>query len=177
MGENLINQQFGHLTVIARCGTTKLGQSIWTCQCVCGQRKDVRGYHLKGKKIRSCGCLKKETVNIKWQGAGQVARWLWNRHRISAKRRKLVFTVTAQDMWDVALKQNLKCALSGDILIFVNDQKNQCQANASLDRIDSSKGYEVGNIQWVTKDVNMAKHVLPQSVFIALCKRVTERHG
>lgn len=45
---------------------------------------------------------------------------------------------------------------------------------ASLDRIDNSKGYEEGNIQWVHKDVNFMKRTYSQEYFIKLCTLISE---
>ncbi|MBA3531046.1 MAG: hypothetical protein H0T73_03890 [Ardenticatenales bacterium] len=47
-------------------------------------------------------------------------------------------------------------------------------ARASLDRIDSSKGYVVGNIQFVAIIANFAKHGYDESVFLEFCKAVVE---
>lgn len=175
--DDLTNQRYGHLTVLGISGKTPRGQSIWGCLCDCGNHKDVRGYHLKGEKIRSCGCLKRETVNIKWSGCGEIARWVWNRYRISAKRRKIEFGLTAEDMWKLAVSQDKKCSLTGETLIFVSDQRYQKNSNASLDRIDSSKGYVSGNIQWVTKNANIAKQKMPQEEFIGVCRAVVKKFG
>jgi len=46
---------------------------------------------------------------------------------------------------------------------------------ASLDRVDSRKGYVVGNIQWVHSMVNMSKNKYPQDKFIEMCRAVTQR--
>jgi len=43
---------------------------------------------------------------------------------------------------------------------------------ASLDRIDSSKGYESGNIQWVHKQLNNMKQALPENEFFEWIKLV-----
>lgn len=43
---------------------------------------------------------------------------------------------------------------------------------ASLDRIDSSKGYIKGNVQWTTIDANIAKQDMKESDFIELCQKV-----
>jgi hypothetical protein len=43
------------------------------------------------------------------------------------------------------------------------------QATASLDRKDSTLGYIKGNLQWVHKDVNMAKGLMTQESFIKMC--------
>lgn len=48
-------------------------------------------------------------------------------------------------------------------------------SNASLDRIDSKQGYEVGNIQWVHSMVNMAKNKYDMVEFIRMCKAVAEK--
>ena len=45
--------------------------------------------------------------------------------------------------------------------------------NASLDRIDSSKGYVEGNLQWVLSEVNMMKQQYSQDRFIEICKAVS----
>ena len=36
----------------------------------------------------------------------------------------------------------------------------------SLDRIDSSKGYEENNVQWVHKDINLMKNKYDNKYFI-----------
>jgi hypothetical protein len=43
---------------------------------------------------------------------------------------------------------------------------------ASLDRIDSKKGYVEGNVHWVHKDVNMMKRNFTEEYFINLCETV-----
>lgn len=48
--------------------------------------------------------------------------------------------------------------------------------SGSIDRIDSSKGYIEGNIQWVHKDVNKMKNNLPQDRFVELCKLIGEHN-
>lgn len=52
--------------------------------------------------------------------------------------------------------------------------KGRVHTNCSLDRIDSSRGYEVGNVQLVCRMVNVAKHELSAPDFINLCKAVVE---
>lgn len=47
---------------------------------------------------------------------------------------------------------------------------------ASLDRIDSSRGYEIDNIQWVHKDVNKMKMGLSQNEFIDICKIISKNN-
>jgi hypothetical protein len=48
--------------------------------------------------------------------------------------------------------------------------------NASLDRIDSSKGYEEGNVVWVYKPINAMKNTFSSENFINMCKLIVEHN-
>jgi hypothetical protein len=66
-------------------------------------------------------------------------------------------------------EQNRLCALSGELLVF--NRKPMLQT-ASLDRIDSLKGYIEGNLQWIHKDLNRSKMDYSNQEYINLCKAV-----
>jgi len=51
--------------------------------------------------------------------------------------------------------------------------KRNKQQTASLDRIDSSRGYEIGNIQWVHLITNQMKQALDESEFVEWCKDIS----
>jgi len=77
-----------------------------------------------------------------------------------------------QQIWD---HQNGKCPLSGvNIWIGYNGRIKTREVTASLDRIDSSKGYVDGNVQWVHKIVNSMKWDTPENVFIETCKTIRD---
>jgi len=61
---NLIGQRFGRLTVISDAGirTSKNGRKfyIWNCACDCGNTSVVTTSNLRGNKVLSCGCYKKD---------------------------------------------------------------------------------------------------------------------
>jgi hypothetical protein len=72
------------------------------------------------------------------------------------KHRKIPheFNLTNEHLIDLWNKQNHKCALTGIDLI----HKWGYLASASIDRIDSDKGYVVGNVQLICKGINMMKN-------------------
>jgi len=73
------------------------------------------------------------------------------------------------------LRQKRRCALTGVELCFVSDyRKNKREQTASLDRIDSDKGYVKGNVQWVHKDINKLKQSFSEKRLIKLCQMVCE---
>lgn len=60
--EDLIGQKFGKLTVIERVINSdyKGHQTLWKCQCECGNTTIVGKDDLKQQKVKSCGCLRKQ---------------------------------------------------------------------------------------------------------------------
>ena len=71
-------------------------------------------------------------------------------------------------------KQNKKCALTGIELNLPTKHTEKWHTNASLDRINNSKGYIEGNLQWVDKMVNIAKQTYTQEEFIEMCMKVAK---
>ena len=49
------------------------------------------------------------------------------------------------------------------------------KTTASLDRIDSRKGYTIDNVHWVLKAVNIMKNTYPLSFFVAICRKVVAK--
>ena len=62
------------------------------------------------------------------------------------------------------ISQNAKCAITGDPIPELE--------KASLDRIDSTKGYIEGNVQFVTTQANLSKHIMSMSELYEFCKKV-----
>ena len=89
--------------------------------------------------------------------------------KIGAKKRNLKFDLKIEDIWELYLKQNKKCVLSG---VEISFDKIKGKTTASLDRIDSSKGYIIDNVQWVHKDINQMKSNRSVEDFCEWCKKV-----
>jgi hypothetical protein len=76
------------------------------------------------------------------------------------------------------LEQDKKCKLSGLNISFTNINTKVTRhrfdlvCTASLDRIDSKKGYTLDNVQLVHKDINMMKKEYDQKYFIEMCKLI-----
>lgn len=98
-----------------------------------------------------------------------------------ARYRNLEFNITLDYLYDLFIKQDNKCAISGIPIIldksYGNVKRGCVIQTASLDRIDSTQGYIEGNVQWVHKDINRMKWELNQSYFIEICKKITEHNG
>lgn len=135
--------------------------------------RETVGYRLKKWKIkiRPAGSYYQGPNNPGWKGYEQISGRFFNRIRHSAKKRKIVFNLIIEDIWNLYIKQNGLCALTGKKLIF-NSSGNDKDGNISLDRIDNDQGYYIKNCQLVTKRINIAKNILSNKDFIKLCKEV-----
>jgi len=90
----------------------------------------------------------------------------------SANIRGYEFNISKDEIWDLFLKQDKKCAYSGVELIMIGPKKTD--RTASLDRIDNNKGYVINNVQWIHKDINFMKSDKDEKTFINICRLVSE---
>lgn len=115
-----------------------------------------------------CGqCAQKERGTrdrIKNGGAHNFSINRLHRLQRSAKERGYEFSIDIPYLCNLFEDQKHMCAITGDLIDSIDD--------ASLDRIDSTKGYIEGNVQWVTKQANLSKHVMSMSELIEFCKKV-----
>lgn len=56
--EDLTNKIFGRLTVISKDGKDKAGNTMWKCNCICGNSISVSHNRLTIGNVKSCGCLR-----------------------------------------------------------------------------------------------------------------------
>ena len=185
---NLIGKRFNNLLVIEKLKAERTGRCIlWRCQCNCGKETTAQTNHLTHNIKKSCGCLVGKNLNslanIKpkyginhpdWKGCGDISGSFWGTIKRNAKIRNHKLDVTISQAWELFLTQNKKCALSGVELNFAKRKEPlERLTTASLDRIDSSKGYIAGNIQWVHVDINYMKQAFSQELFLNWCKIIS----
>lgn len=176
--QNLKGKQFGKLTVVDEAPYHKNDFApYWWCQCECGNRTSVRAYHLTKGITKSCGGLvhRTGTSHYHWSGHGEISGTFFGFLKKGAKYRSIPFKLSKEYIWELYVKQKQRCALSNIKLTF-DSQRTKNDGTASLDRIDSSKGYIEGNVQWVHKDVNFMKGELVQKNFINWCKLISKNN-
>ncbi len=145
--------------------------------CHCGNKFSSTPQRIFSNDTTSCGCLKSlGGIRSKmWKGYGDISSSYFSSVRNSAKSRGLELGVTIEQIWELFLKQNRKCALSGiDISFEPNFGKFYRNQTASLDRINSDIGYVLDNIQWVHKDWNISKQDKTDEDFINMCHLISD---
>lgn len=167
-----VGQYSGKLHVVAYVGKDKKGNTLWECLCECGRKHLLNNSHFG--RVRSCGC-----VQSSQQYKGVYSHYL-TRIKDGAKARSLEVSVTLEYVGDLLERQDYRCALTG-WPIHVHRTSERGKTTASLDRIDSDKGYIEGNIQWIHKDINKMKQDFRQERFLeacfAVCNRTARRSG
>lgn len=150
----------------------------WSCKCDCGNTRYFRSGTLTSGHNKSCGCAASQLKSdAKFKGCGNLPLSVFNAIIRHTKRygRIIPFSLKIEDVWSLFERQNSKCALSG--LPITLKRRRRDKQTASLDRIDSSVGYELSNIQWVHKVVQRMKNAIPQCDFISWCRKVKECRG
>ncbi len=170
IGKSLIGAKFAKFTVTGQVATHKTSGRMWECLCECGSVRFYSSAQVRSKKISEClDCYNKRIS--KYEPVGEITRGHWAQIVKNAVIRNLPFEVSCEFVWSLFLKQDRKCVLSGESLVFATSVKSTGNS-ASLDRIDSDLGYTENNVQWVHKDINSIKSKIPDPDFIRWCEKV-----
>lgn len=156
--------------IINNIPVIKNANTFWFVRCECGKEFYINGSHLMNPNrwFKCKDCSDKENGKNIASRNGQVGLFrisFIGRVRLKAKQRCIEFSnlINPTYMNQIFIEQNGKCALSGEQLSI---------DNVSIDRIDSRYGYILGNIQLVTKQVNISKHTLNNEEFLQLCRNI-----
>lgn len=83
-------------------------------------------------------------------------------------------TLSVEDLKEILIEQNYKCALSGVELTCILQRGQRCLTNASIDRIDAGGLYVKSNVQLVCTVLNSLRRDTPVKEFIGWCKKVAK---
>lgn len=153
-----IGDRFEMLTVVAPSQPTNNRIKQWECKCDCGTIKVVQEGNLKHGQVKSCGCLRK-------QRSAEVARNNFTSHGEGSGGK----TTTEYRTWVSMIQRcyqpthdSYKHYGGRGITVcdefrnsyprFLEEIGRRPSIKHSLDRIDNSRGYEVGNIRWATRE-------------------------
>ncbi len=122
-----------------------------------------------GKLCKGCSA---KVIDNSHSGYYYDIRLSWIRKcRVCAETRGIEWNLSDEFIWQIYLAQDRKCALSGQPIGW---SKLGQVHTASIDRIDSDRGYVVDNVQLVHKDINFMKQSFSQSYFVEMCKKIAE---
>lgn len=175
-------------TIVSRTGKP---YRCWIATVQCPFCKDIYEKIWEKKTSKSKTCQHCNRVNRGWEkprygykNCGQLSKGVFGRIKNTARARNIEFNLDHEFLWALYQKQEGKCALSGlELKLELNYMNSSTgkstfidpkPVTASLDRIDSTKGYVEGNVQWVHKAINLMKSSLIENDFIYYCKKVSD---
>ncbi len=169
---NLLGQEFGWLTVIARAGSEKTGgvsYATWTVRCKCGSADfPVRGTNLTKGRTRSCGCLR--AVNAVLTLRNEV---LWQYKQGAVKRH---YTWELNDEQFNALV-GADCHYCGDSPTNRKSRHGYEFRYNGIDRKDNAVGYVERNVVSCCGPCNKAKGTMSHDEFVNLAERIVRRQA
>ena len=183
--DEMVGKKINMLTIIKikkiHQNKNLIARTIATCLCECGQTKMIRASALRDGRYVSCGCHARNRWNMvgelnpAFKGCGAIGKVYFEQLKRNAMRRNLKFTVSLKFLWRLFQRQKKKCVLTNVPLAF-GRARNSHETNASLDRIDNSKGYVHGNLRWILKDINLLRRDYDTEYFIKLCNLIANFH-
>lgn len=165
---NEIGNKYGKLTVIRRA-KNKGTKAQWVCLCECGKENIVTGTDLRSGHTGSCGCGKQTWKSLpEGQGAFNSA---YSGYVRSAKRRNIDFNITKNQFKEITQNICYYCGKEPTSPIRQERHNGKFPFNG-IDRLDSSKGYEIGNVVACCFNCNQAKMKMTESEFYLWIDRV-----
>lgn len=141
----------------------RLGRKNY-CSLTCSGRMNNKHLHKYGSTPENITQLKRICGNSR----DKFTEFGFREHLRRAKRRKYECDLTLEYLYDLWVSQNGECVYSGVKLCHPNS-KSKDYVKASLDRIDSSMGYVVGNVQFVSMSCNLAKCGMSHKDMLYFC--------
>lgn len=190
--------QYGRHPICKSCRSTASKKLNYTQQLVgekicygplCKEQiKSVQEFH-KSKShhdgLQSC-CIICSSYNTRiWSSTfdGFMIKLMGDvKHNCIKRSKDLELSITLEDIEKLYHKQSGKCALTNKILTHttitdtVTNEYIKHRWNISIDRIDSSKGYTINNIQLVGAVINIMKTDLSCNEFIEICQEIASHN-
>jgi len=159
----------------------------------CGEHLPLTAFYTSGKRVngspkynswcKPCVKTKMASYHKRTWGPDALQRSAFKRTQtvrsyLTYLRAKAVqrggSCVSLDELVTIWERQHGYCALSGWQLT-TKLGSGTVPTNCSIDRIDSTKGYELGNIQLVCRAANIAKSNLTPDMFLLLCSSIAEK--
>lgn len=147
--QDITGMKIGRLTAISYIGPDKHSKSVWKLMCDCGVETSSALSSFKRGKVRSCGCLQRETVSRimsthKMTGSCEYVSWSGMKNRCYNKNQKSYLDygakgITVCDRWLESFEN------------FLEDMGRKPAKNYTIERKEVNVGYCPDNCIWIKR--------------------------
>lgn len=143
-----IGEKFGRLTIVSTIVSRKHGARYVLCRCDCGKQRPFAIYQLKTGSVRSCGCLRRDS--------------LLRRNTTHGKSHLVEYSIWAAMIQRCTNPRDKEYPLYGgrgigvcerwltNFEAFFEDMGIR-SPDGELDRINNDRSYEPGNCRWASR--------------------------
>lgn len=187
--KDITGERFGRLVVTNSYypqNKTTGGYSLkWFCECDCGKTTVADLGNLISGAIKSCGCYRKEKMRKNGIKAAKdfskvSINRIYTRYKNGAKKRNIDFKISKQEMSDII---KMPCFYCGEpngnrhTMSWSKSHKDKIFYYNGIDRVDSSRGYNIENIIPCCGICNTMKMDYSIDEFMAKCLAIVKHRG
>lgn len=141
----MTGRRYGRLVVLQSVGTNNAGRLMWKCQCDCGNLRAISGKYIRSGRTISCGCFRLESIRKRSITHGMSKSptyvcWQAMKNRCYNKKQKIYKQYGA-----LGIKV---CPAWRDSFVAFLTEVGERPHGMTLDRINPSGNYELGNCRW-----------------------------
>jgi len=169
----LEGQRFMRLVVTGSAGNHSNGESLWECQCDCGNTTTTTGNRLTSGNTKSCGCYHKIRTRSLFKkppeetGLGRV----FSTYKKSAREKGRDFELTKDQFGYLILEH---CSYCGSVPVNKRNVHGHDFFYQGIDRVDNDKGYTLENCVPCCMICNKMKKAMSREEFLDHIGRIHE---
>lgn len=148
----------------------KSKEEYWLYKCVCGTEKIINKRAVNEEKIKSCGCLQKQSIKKLQKGEASFNA-LYSRYRSRSLEKNVCFDLTKECFRKLVTSSCFYCLQVPRNVVHITKHNGDFVYNG-IDRVDNKQGYSLDNCVTCCEDCNRAKLQMSKADFFVWIKKV-----
>ena len=163
-----VGTKINHLTILEITGKRNTGKRtkiLCKVRCDCGSEFETLIESVVSEQTQSCGCKRKKHAN-------SALSKVYTNYKNSAKNRHYDFSLTLDDLEFITSQ---KCFYCGSDPSNIKEIYGDTYKYNGIDRVDNTRGYELGNVITCCEICNRAKRDMKYEDFVAWLWRAAKQ--